>query len=75
MNIKYINADVKRIGLNIRTLRMERDLKQEELGKGIGTSITNISRWETGTVLPSLEMILRLVSYFKVDINIIVNQD
>lgn len=74
MNVKYINADLKQIGLNIKKLRMESGLKQEELGKGISTSITNISRWERGAVLPSVEMVLRMARFFNVSVNVIIDQ-
>lgn len=36
------------IGENIKRLRRERDLTQEELAEQLGVSFQSISRWETG---------------------------
>jgi transcriptional regulator with XRE-family HTH domain len=72
MNIKEIRIDVKKIGQNIRKLRKERGLKQGELGNYLDVKLNNVSRWERGEVLPSLEMAWRISRFFNVSIDSLV---
>lgn len=50
----------------LRQLRRERGLSQEDLGKVLGLSKANISKFETGKLQPSLQHLIALVQYFKV---------
>jgi transcriptional regulator with XRE-family HTH domain len=72
MNIKERRIDVKKIGQNIRKLRKERGLKQGELGNYLDVKLNNVSRWERGEVLPSLEMAWRISRFFNVSIDSLV---
>jgi putative transcriptional regulator len=72
MNIKEIRIDVKKIGQNIRKLRKERGLKQGEFGNYLDVKLNNVSRWERGEVLPSLEMAWRISRFFNVSIDSLV---
>lgn len=51
--------------LRIKELRIEKNLSQEEVAKGINTSQRNIGRWENGENLPSSEYIILLADYFQ----------
>lgn len=50
---------------NLRMLRKERNLNQEDLAIAIGSSCRTISRIETGERNPSLELALRIAAYLK----------
>lgn len=50
----------KRVGKNIRRLRKEKGWSQTELAKRIGSSYREVSRWETGRVVPGLETAARI---------------
>ena len=50
-------------------LRREQGLTQEELGEELGVSNKTVSRWETGTYLPPVEMLQRLSERYGVSIN------
>lgn len=74
MNIKKvnINIDTNKLGQRIRKLRKERGLSQIELGKSLNVSSNNVSLWERGDVLPSLEMAWRFSLVFDVSIDSLV---
>ncbi len=60
--------DEKRIGSFIKTLRKEKGLTQEQLAEALFVSSKTVSRWETGSVLPDLNTLQTLASFFGVDI-------
>ena len=61
--------DMTRIGAFLAELRKERGLTQEELGEALGVSNKTVSRWETGTYLPPVEMLQQLSERYGVSIN------
>lgn len=64
-----MNMDLLQIGSFLKQLRSERGLTQERLGEQIGVSNKTISRWETGTYLPPVEMLQSLSVFYGVSIN------
>lgn len=54
------------IGKNIRRLRKERDLTQEELAEKLNVSAQAVSKWENEAGLPDISQILPLASVFGV---------
>lgn len=50
----------------IRELRLSFHLNQVELGKQLGVTKQCICNWENGNILPSIEMLIRLASFFHV---------
>lgn len=54
------------IGKNIKRLRMEIGLSQEELGNGIGVTKSTISQWELGKALPKSRNIVKLTEQLNV---------
>ncbi len=58
------------IGDNIRYLRIQKDMSQEDLANSLGyKSYTTITKWESGVSEPSLKMVHRLAAYFGVSVN------
>ena len=54
------------IGENIKRLRRERGITQEELAERMNISAPAVSKWERGETLPDITMVLPLASYFGV---------
>lgn len=52
--------------MRLRELREDKNLSQEELAKAIGTSQTNIGRWEKGLNEPSYRYVVLLADFFGV---------
>ena len=57
------------IGENIRRLRRERNLTQEEVAAHLGISFQAISKWERGDGYPDITMLPTLAGYFAVSID------
>lgn len=50
-------------------LREERNLTQDDIAKAIGTSRTNIGRWEKGTNEPCSSCLISLADYFECSVD------
>ena len=57
-----------KIGVFIKELRKEKALTQEQLAEIFGVSRRTVSRWETGSNLPDLDILIEMADYFKVDL-------
>lgn len=60
--------DQKKIGAFLRTLRKEKGLTQETLAEQFHVSNRSISRWETGTSMPDLSLLVELAEFYHVEI-------
>jgi len=58
------------LGIKIRELRIEKNIKQVELAKLAGISNTYLSDIEKGRTLPSLKTLYKLASALNVDVDI-----
>lgn len=59
------------IGQNIRQLRKEREMTQDELAAAIGVTPQAISKWEKDTGLPDIRQILPLANVFRVSTDVL----
>ena len=57
------------IGENIKRLRRELNLTQEELATHLGISFQSISKWERGEGYPDITMLPSLANYFNISID------
>jgi putative transcriptional regulator len=53
---------------NLKTIREQHNLNQEELASGAGATRESIGRYERGERNPSLEMALRLAAYLNMTV-------
>lgn len=51
----------KKAGLFLKELRKEKNLTQEQLAEIFNVSSRSVSRWETGTNLPELSILVEIV--------------
>lgn len=59
------------IGQNIRQLRKEHEMTQEELAVAIGVTPQAISKWEKDTGLPDIRQIIPLANVFRVSTDVL----
>lgn len=64
---------VEGIGNNILKLRRKKGVTQEVLADFIGVTKTSVSKWETGTTMPDIQMLPLLASYFEVSVDELIN--
>ena len=67
------NMDQKKIGLFLKELRKEKELTQSQLAEQLNVSDRTVSRWETGTNLPDLSVLVELADFYDVDIREIID--
>ena len=57
-----------KIGSFLKELRKEKGLTQEQLAEDLNTSNRSVSRWETGSNMPDLSMLIVLAEYYDVEV-------
>lgn len=57
------------IGINIKRIRLERNLTQEEIASHLGISFQAISKWERGDGYPDIEMLPPLANYLGITVD------
>lgn len=60
--------DVVKFGSLLKELRKEHGLTQEQLAEKLGTTNRTVSRWETGSNLPDLDILIELSEFYQIDI-------
>ena len=60
--------DQVKIGGFLKTLRSEKGLTQEQLAEQVGVTRRSVSRWETGSNLPDLDVLMELADYYQVEL-------
>ena len=65
--------DQKKTGLFLKELRKEKNLTQEQLAEKFNISSRSVSRWETGTNLPDLSILVELADFYDIDIREIID--
>lgn len=65
--------DQKKFGSFLRELRKEKQLTQEQLAERYGVTSRSVSRWETGSNMPDLSILVELADFYDVDIRDIID--
>ena len=60
--------DQKKTGTFLQSLRKEQGMTQEQLAERFGVSSRTVSRWETGSNMPDVGMLMELADFYHVDI-------
>ena len=62
-----------KIGSFLKELRKENELTQEQLAEKLNVSNRSVSRWETGSTLPDISILIELSEFYDVDIKEIID--
>ena len=65
--------DQKKTGQFLKALRKEKDITQEELAKIFNVSNRSVSRWETGSNLPDISLLVEIADFYDVDVREIID--
>lgn len=60
--------DQLKIGAYLKELRKEKAITQEQLADILNVSRRTVSRWETGSNLPDLDLLIELADFYSVDL-------
>lgn len=63
----------QKIGEFLKHLRKEKGLTQEQLAEHFYVSSRTVSRWETGSNMPTVDMLIELADFYDVDIREIID--
>ena len=63
------------IGNQIKCLRRERDITQEEFASVLGVSYQSVSRWENNTCYPDIELLPTIADFFGISIDCLMGVD
>ena len=61
------------IGKQIKEIRKQHNLTQEAFGKKVLHTKSNVSKWESGSVVPDIATIKKISEVFSIDINILLD--
>ena len=64
--------DQKKIGLFLKELRNEKEITQEQAAEHFGVAQRTVSRWETGSNMPDISMLVYLAEFYDVDVREII---
>lgn len=65
--------DQKKVGLFLKELRKEKNITQEMLAEKLNVSNRTVSRWETGSNMPDISLLVELSEFYHVSIPEIVD--
>ncbi len=65
--------DQKKTGHFLKSLRKEKNITQEELANHFNVSNRSVSRWETGTNLPDISLLVEIADFYDVDVREIID--
>lgn len=60
--------DQIKIGSFMKELRKEKGLTQEQLAEQFDVSRRTVSRWETGSNLPNLDILIEMADYYGIEL-------
>lgn len=63
------------IGKNLKRLRREKNITQDQLADILGVSYQSVSRWETGLCYPDIELLPTISDFFGVSVDKLIGVD
>ena len=60
--------DLVKTGTFLKELRKEKNITQEELAEKMGVSRRTVSRWETGSNMPDMDILIDISDFYEVDL-------
>ncbi len=60
---------------NIKRIRKDNNLSQEQLAEKLGVSRQSVSKWESGTSYPEMDKVLQICQLFNLNINELINEN
>lgn len=64
-----------KLGENLKKLRLNRELTQEQLADVLGVSPQAVSRWENGTTYPDITLLPTIACYFEITLDELMGMD
>lgn len=65
--------DTVKVGTFLRELRKEKNMTQEQLAEVFQVTNRTVSRWETGSNMPDVSLLLEIADFYQLDVREILN--
>ncbi len=65
--------EMQKIGSFLKELRKEKEMTQEQLAETLNVSRRTVSRWETGSNLPDLDLLMEMADFYQIDLRELLN--
>ena len=65
--------DTVKVGAFLRELRKEKNMTQEQLAEVFQVTNRTVSRWETGSNMPDVSLLLEIADFYQLDVREILN--
>ena len=65
--------DQQKMGVFLKRLRNEKGLTQEQLAEKFGVARRTVSRWEVGSNLPDIDILIEMSDFYEVEIKELLN--
>ena len=69
---EVFQLDQTKVGQFLKQLRKEKGITQEEFAEKIGVSGRTVSRWETGSNMPDISLLVDIADFYDVDVREII---
>ena len=63
------------LGENLKKIRKDNNLSQEQLAETLGVSRQSVSKWESNQAYPEMDKVIQIASMFNLNIDDLLNQD
>ena len=63
------------LGDNLKSIRKEHNLSQEQFAEALGVSRQSVSKWESGLAYPEMDKVLAICKMFNLNIDELMNQN
>lgn len=60
--------DLAKMGAFLKELRKEKNITQDQLAEEMGVARRTVSRWETGSNMPDMDILIDISDFYKVDL-------
>ena len=60
---------------NIRAFRKERKMTQEQLAEALGVTVGAVSKWESGSSIPDISLIMEMADFFETSVDVLLGFD
>ena len=57
------------IGENIKRLRKDRSMTQEQLAEAMGVTVGAVYKWENGLSMPEIRLVVELADLFEISVD------
>lgn len=64
-----------KIAENIRSLRKEHSLTQEQLAEALGVTVGAVYKWEAGLSMPEIKLIMDMADFFEISVDVLLGYE